>query len=190
MNYADWKVLELKNIISSSYIETNLKESPPPYERSKVVKYSGNRIEKIIDEEVVRGSFGRYNYPRYKETSFYIKQIVEEILKEKIYPTYYFDRFYFNGNSLRRHIDRQSCEISISVNIQNTTNVEWPLFFDYKGNNHGFIFNPGDAILYKGMEIEHWRNPLNAPPETFFHQAFFHYVRADGHFIQYAYDKI
>ena len=54
---------------------------------------------------------------------------LEEAIGRKLYNTYYYDRFYYPGQELTRHADRDACEISVSVHV--STNLEgkdadWP----------------------------------------------------------------
>ncbi len=49
--------------------------------------------------------------------------------------------------------------------------------------------NPGDAVLYRGMEVPHWREKMGGNKDSYFHQIFLHYVRADGYFLEFAYDQ-
>ena len=56
---------------------------------------------------------------------------LEEIIGRKLYNTYYYDRYYFPGQELTRHADRDACEISVSVHV--STNLEgkdadWPFW--------------------------------------------------------------
>ena len=47
---------------------------------------------------------------------------LEKELGRKLYNTYYYDRFYFPGQALTRHADRDACEISVTVHV--STNLE------------------------------------------------------------------
>ena len=47
---------------------------------------------------------------------------LEEALGRKLYNTYYYDRFYYPGQALSLHADRDACEISVSIHI--STNLE------------------------------------------------------------------
>jgi hypothetical protein len=50
--------------------------------------------------------------------------------------------------------------------------------------------NPGDAIIYRGCDIDHWRDTFEAGPNSFQVQAFFHYIDRSGpYYPEYAYDK-
>lgn len=161
----------------------------------------------------VEGSLSRYGYPlkEYKEAHTAIRFKVEKIIGRKLYNTYYFDRFYFPGQELEKHCDRESCEISVSLNI--STNLkgrdsEWPFWirtpFKYApedkkkknllddGEDRYAYLSPGDAVIYKGCECLHWRDPMPGiigNEKQYYHQIFFHYVLADGHNVHMAGDS-
>jgi len=143
-------------------------------------------------EQQVKGSVSRYYYPPYKEVYFEVKRKLEDIIGKKLYTTYYYDRFYFPGQELEKHKDRDACEISVSVHVG--TNLKDPWHFgitDNKGKDNLIVLNPGDGILYKGCENIHWRSPMpgkkrniirkfSGKESLYYHQIFFHYVLADG----------
>lgn len=93
-----------------------------PEERG-LINYLGSLENYVVLDEVqVRGSLSRYSHPYYKEAHYQIKKVVENIIGKKLYPTYYYDRFYFYNQELSKHVDREACEISVSVHI--STNLE------------------------------------------------------------------
>jgi hypothetical protein len=62
---------------------------------------------------------------------------------------------------------------------------------------------PGDAVLYKGCDRYHWRDPMPSfysktelfkrklfkqEDDSWYHQIFFHFVLADGYRAHFAYD--
>ena len=47
------------------------------------------------------------------------------------------------------------------------------------------MLEPGDILIYKGVESLHWRLPLE---NDFHYQAFFHYVDANGPHADKKYD--
>ena len=185
---SNWGLMYEKNFLDvSNFIED------PPKER-KFIKYVDNKIIEYGQGDVEYGSVSncssRYNYPKYKSLYYECKSKVEKIIGEKLYPTYYYDRFYFRGSDLKPHIDRPSCEISVSLNISTNLEYDWPLFFKVGEDIHGIPTDSGDAIIYKGMNIEHWRQTLVGSKKSYYHQVFFHFVRADGHYLEYAYDRL
>ena len=166
--------------------------------------YQGGKIIfKDVDEQVEK-SFSRYNYPEYKPAYDMIKKSLEKDLGVELFPTYYFERFYYVGSELKRHTDRGACEISVTLQISSNTDP-WPIYFKKPdGSESCAIMNNGDAVLYKGCKIEHWRNKLESRynkyqryfrkltkkgDDTYHHQIFFHYVSAQGENVHHAFDN-
>jgi hypothetical protein len=95
-------------------------------------------------------------------------------------PTYSYWRLYEKGNDLKRHIDRKSCEISTTLclgyDISNLkeTNYNWPIFVKDKnsGQSKPIYLEPGDMLIYRGCELEHWREPFLGLNHA---QVFLHY---------------
>jgi len=73
-------------------------------------------------ESQVEGSTSRYWHPQYRAIHSGIRMKLEEIIGRKLYNTYYYDRFYYPGQELTKHADRDACEISVSVHV--STNLE------------------------------------------------------------------
>lgn len=114
------------------------------------------------------------------------KEKVENITGLNLIPTYSMARIYTNGNELKRHTDRPSCEISVTVKLSDTKNYNYPIYMD----NHEVLLEDGDAVVYKGTEVQHWRNKCECPEKYFLGQLFLHYVQSDGLHNDHAYDKI
>jgi hypothetical protein len=106
---------------------------------------------------------------------------LENILGEELIPTYSYARLYTNGNVLESHKDRPSCEISITIQLGRSHHYSWPI---YAGGQR-FDLAEGDAMLYKGCEVEHWRDACAGPPDYYSGQVFCHFVRAQGPYAHY-----
>ena len=140
-------------------------------------------------EPQVNGSLARYNHPFYKATHYSLMKQIEGILSMDLLPTYYFDRFYYEGQKLDRHSDRPSCEISATVQISTNRDQAWPIWFELPDQTENSVsMKNGDMVLYRGCEREHWREPLTGE-NSYHHQIFFHYVNAQGPYVHYAYDR-
>ena len=132
-------------------------------------------------EQQVEGSLARYWHPQYRTIHTGVRKKLEEILGRKLYNTYYYDRYYFPGQELTIHADRDACEISVSIHI--STNLpddlkDWPLeiktpdtYTDkaktsilVPGEERSCILQPGDGMIYKGCERPHWRESMPTPP--------------------------
>ena len=170
-------------------------------------------------EPQVEGSLARYWHPQYRLIHTGVRKKLEEVIGRKLYNTYYYDRYYFPGQELSKHADRDACEISVSIHI--STNLpddlkDWPVkiktpdvYTDkmksailIPGEERSCVLNPGDGMIYKGCERPHWRDPLPIPrvrkrdkwlnkkqPEYYYHQIFFHYVLQDGMRAHMAWDR-
>ena len=110
---------------------------------------------------------------------------MEEATGLKLYPAYTYARIYKKGDVLKRHKDRFSCEISTTLNLGGDP---WPIHLEPRknvgipdgkkitvnSNNKGIsiILKPGDMLVYRGMELEHWREEFQGDNCA---QVFLHY---------------
>lgn len=187
MKITEWTAIPVKGIIDPTAYQQEV-----PEERG-VINYDkrGQVINHQTVEIQVNGAIARYNHPSHRSAHQDIQQRVQAIIGEKLYPTYYFDRFYFNGQELKKHTDRGSCEISVTVSIGHNLDYDWPIYFEMPdGRVEEFVMQPGDGVIYQGITLPHWREPMRGGRDSYFHQCFFHYVRADGDYLQYAFDAI
>ena len=106
---------------------------------------------------------------------------VEDIVGEELWPTYTHWRPYFFGNDLKKHKDRPSCEISLSVCIDKDK-TEWPLFI----NDVPIELDKGDAVISAGTEFKHYREKFEG---DYCVNVFLHYVRKNGIYKDFKYDK-
>ena len=102
-----------------------------------------------------------------------MQPLMEKKIKEKITPTYSYARVYKKGDILKRHKDRFSCEISTTLNLGGDP---WPIYLEPSGKEgkKGIKVNlkPGDMLIYKGCDLEHWREPFKGKDCV---QVFLHY---------------
>ena len=179
-------------IIKNLYDPKEFREDPPN-ERGSFYYYGKiDRFSHDPEEGQVNGSLARYNYPKFRYAHSQIRLKLEKIIGEELYNTYYYDRFYFSGQRLDRHTDRDACEISLTYQISANSKKKWPICVQTPDGEERYIeLNDGDAVLYKGCEIDHWREPLFSRhnfiqklliknDDTYHHQVFFHYVKANG----------
>lgn len=161
------------------------------------ISYLGSldKYQYLEEEQQVSGSLARYSHPMYKEAHSLIRKELEKHLGRKLYNTYYYDRFYFPGQELKKHTDRDACEISVTVHISTTLKNCWPICIETpSGEPRSLCLSAGDGMIYKGRERPHWRDPMPGKKKGWFrkgdyyHQIFFHYVLADGYFAHCAFD--
>ena len=188
---------------------------PVPKKRGLFNWKGSDELDKFTYEEVenqVNGSVARYWHPQYRKIHSEIRLILEQVIGRKLYNTYYYDRFYFPGQELKKHTDRPACEISVTIHVSTNIKESWPIWiktpdtFEDKtmktlitsGENRSVHLEAGDGMIYKGCERPHWRDPMpglleskiNKDESLYYHQIFFHYVLQDGIRAHHAWDMI
>lgn len=139
------------------------------------------------DQNQVIGAHSKYADPMMETLLLKLRPIMEEATGLKLIPTYSFYRVYRNGDELKPHKDRPSCEISCTLSFNYSyedTDFSWPIYMD----GAAIHLKPGDIAVYRGIENEHWRDKLEYKEEVWHVQAFLHYVDANGPHASWAYD--
>jgi hypothetical protein len=111
---------------------------------------------------------------------------VERATSLAVYPTYAYFRVYQRGDLLKRHTDRPACEISLSASLGCRTERPWPLWIEGPGGVSSIVLEAGDAVLYRGTECFHWREPFAGEHAV---QLFLHYVDQQGPHAEWKFDK-
>lgn len=147
-----------------------------------------NNFEFDINMYDLSNTHSTYSDPLIESILLKIQNNIEVSLDMKLFPTYSFYRLYRNGSILNKHVDRPSCEISCSLCFNysyDDSRYNWPIYM----NKTPINLKPGDAVIYKGMDVEHWRERLSCNSEDWQVQGFFHYVNSDGKYKEYKWDE-
>jgi hypothetical protein len=115
----------------------------------------------------------------------YLRPRIEERSGLHLSPTYSYFRIYKNGDLLKRHRDRPACEISVSLNIGQVPSDAWPFYVEGNAGPYGAMLSPGDALLYRGVDLFHWREPFQGNRLV---QVFLHYVDREGPYADQKFD--
>ena len=137
------------------------------------------------DDEQVPNTYSHYADVAMETLLLRTLPIMEKHTKLKLNPTYSYARIYKQGDVLKRHKDRFSREISTTLNLGGDS---WPIYLEPKKNvgipdgkkitvstnNKGvkIDLSPGDMLVYRGMELEHWREEFQGKDCA---QVFLHY---------------
>lgn len=84
-----------------------------------------------------------------------LRERIERETGLKLYPTFSFVRLYKEGDLLRKHIDQAANEVSISISIY--ASDPWPLEMTRGDEVFELDLEPGDGVIYRGMELAHER---------------------------------
>ena len=114
---------------------------------------------------------------------------IEEATGLELHPTYAYARWYAPGDELKIHRDRESCEITTTLNLGFEGN-QWPIYMgvdEQKQNCEKVDMNIGDAVIFRGQELYHWREKyIEGQWQA---QVFLHYVDKNGPHAEWKYDK-
>lgn len=125
----------------------------------------------------VPGSISFYKEPIFEKLLLYLLPLVENYTGYSLHKTYSYARKYNLGDELKPHTDRHACEITVSLCLRNESKP-WPIWvMDKKGQAHSFVMEAGDAVIFKGIELNHWREPNIYGICS---QVFLHYVNQYG----------
>jgi len=144
-------------------------------------------IDGTFTDKQAPGDFSKYGDPLMDTMLSLSLEQMQTLTSKELIPTYSYHRLYTTGTDLKRHKDRPSCEISTTICLgYDNTNVDasvypdwdWPIFVKEKnGKEIPVHMKPGDMIIYRGCELEHWREPLWGKNHA---QLFLHYNEKDG----------
>jgi len=126
--------------------------------------------------------------------------VMTQIVGRELLPTYDYLRIYREGDICRVHHDRPSCEHSLSLTLDYSDGVTWPLDVetaetqpsaavaeDFGASGYGSVaMEVGDAVLYRGVHHRHGRVVPN--PNAWSVHLFLHWVDRDGPFRDQAFD--
>tara|TARA_Y100001972_G_scaffold127027_1_gene182571 strand:+ start:1726 stop:2364 length:639 start_codon:yes stop_codon:yes gene_type:complete len=178
------KFIFVKNLISKElanylYKYTLLKEKCVMRMISVGMLHHQNSLGGMTDAQVPK-SFGSYGDFAMEVLLDDCTKKIEKITNLDLIPTNSFFRIYKHQNYLEKHIDRPSCEISATICLgydygKVHENYKWGMFV----NDKEIFTDVGDAIIYRGCEIEHSRNVFEGLNQS---QVFLHYNDLKGPF--------
>ena len=88
------------------------------------------------------------------------------------------------GGGMKRHTDRNAGEYAVSLCLSKDGN--YPLYFERtSGKVKAYELDPGDLVLYHGIEWPHWRPKYKGRRHI---QAFLCYVDKNGQYTEHKMD--
>lgn len=129
------------------------------------------------DDKQVPGSKSFYGMPLFEKLLEHLQPKIEAHTGVALFKTYSYARRYEIGNELKPHVDRKACEITATLALGFEGEI-WPIWVeDREKVHHSFLLQPGDALIFRGMELKHWREENRFGPCS---QVFLHYVDKNG----------
>ncbi len=126
--------------------------------------------------------------------------IISQLTGADLLPSYDYFRIYQKDDICRVHSDRPSSEHSVSLTLAYSDDLPWPLEVGSRRVTHeepcvegwgdepstAIEMQPGDAVLYRGIELRHGRTQPN--PNRWSAHLFLFWVERGGEFEHNAFD--
>ncbi|OYX08482.1 MAG: hypothetical protein B7Z08_09245 [Sphingomonadales bacterium 32-68-7] len=141
-------------------------------------------------------------YPKFAFFHWGLTSRVEELVGVPLLPSYCYFRLYREGDICKVHGDRLACEHSLSLTLDYSDGVPWPLevarepiaapyqradlAFAPEERSGSVSMEPGDAVLYQGVHHHHGRTAPN--PNAWSAHLFLHWVARGGPYADQAFD--
>ena len=170
-----------------------------------------SRENDIIDqspESSLYKSEGGYSFPPAVAMHRYMRDRLRGTLDFDLKETYAYCRKYDRGAYLKAHVDRPSCEISVTIclDYKSDDGTPWSIwaqndenYVDFDGTGQDMynisqgkphrkrtgkkiVLYPGDVLVYQGPNVIHWRDYFAG---SYSYHMFLHYTRPDGRIQQF-----
>jgi hypothetical protein len=106
---------------------------------------------------------------------------ISAVVGEATKPSYVYLASYLSGADLKKHIDREQCEFSITLCLDFSPEPQlatsWPIRLDTPQGTVTVYQALGDGLVYRGTKVPHYRHVLAEGHTST--SIFFHYVPAD-----------
>jgi hypothetical protein len=136
-----------------------------------------SRMTAIGDTQCAR-RFALHNEPLVRFFHHQLAAVMARVAGQPVLPSYCYLVGYREGAVLERHTDREQCEFTISLLVDAGPDCaaasSWPLWLDTKQGALAVHQVPGDALLFRGRQLPHWRPALG--PRQWSHSLLLHYV--------------
>tara|TARA_R100001163_G_C5066302_1_gene204686 strand:+ start:3756 stop:4388 length:633 start_codon:yes stop_codon:yes gene_type:complete len=178
LNFKKNKYDVLKNVLRDDYCHLfaeYFRNKAQTYEtmlKHTFISEFHNEFGTKFDRQVL-GAYSCYGDIMMEMLLVNMHALMEKNTGLRLQPNYSYARIYKTGHVLERHKDRLSCEISTTLNLGGDP---WPIYLEPSGregmNGLKVDLNPGDMLIYRGMDLEHWREPFQGSECI---QVFLHY---------------
>lgn len=155
-------------------------------QQAALFEYALTEAPVVAVDPEVPGTLVAYGDPRMEHLLEMLRPRIERESGRSLFPTYSYFRRYKRGDKLSRHVDREACEVSLSLNLGRQSDQPWPLWLEtYDKQARAIELEPGDAVVYRGIDLPHWREAFDGELTL---QVFLHYVDQNGPYAGFKFD--
>ena len=159
---------ELANFIFNYFL---LKRDAVDFMYKNNITYDNGMFGTWKDEQIPN-TYSHYADPVMETLLMKVLPVMKKHTGLDLVPTYSYARAYKKGDTLHKHKDRPSCEISTTIHLGGDP---WSIFIE----GEKVLLDIGDMLMYSGCDLEHWREPFEG---DICGQVFLHYNHLNGKF--------
>lgn len=129
-----------------------------------------------------------YGDPCYDTLMLYCLQAVSFCVDTKLVPLYTEAKAYSNNADILPQKHPEYCEHTVSLFLGGVYEKTWPLWVSNLDSPEApalLALNPGDAVIYRGNKLHHWRDNFEGISH---YQLEMHYAEAEGKYLDKRYD--
>ncbi|HWE30327.1 MAG TPA: hypothetical protein VHB97_20115 [Polyangia bacterium] len=121
----------------------------------------------------------RYNEPLLRYYQRELAPFISRVQGAAFKPSFGYFASYRRGATLKKHTDRPQCALTASLLLDfaggSSTGSAWPLYLELpaSGDQVSIALDVGDAVLFRGCELPHYREPFDGERSASY---FLHYV--------------
>jgi hypothetical protein len=152
-----------------------------PLERAAWRRYCRElHREGFFEEEATqfRGRLAIYQESLARSLHPQLNGLVRHVTGEALQPSFCYLAVYPKGSQLKKHRDREQCVWNLSLVLdaapERPTDGMWPIYLECNGQPVRVSLGIGDAVLYRGTDVPHWRDPL--AEQDYVTACFYHFV--------------
>jgi len=134
----------------------------------------------VLGDDQVERRHGWHNESVARFFHHQLTDFVSRVAGEPVKPAYSYSSAYRGSAALGAHMDRRQCEYTLSLLVDHSSASSpdpWPLWFLGPRGKVSVTLQPGDAVLFRGCELPHWRDA--APEDQDQIMLLFHWVPSD-----------
>lgn len=132
--------------------------------RSYYRRLAGEGYLELDTEQVIEKRLTIHDERVLRHVHRQMAPLVRAVTGEALKPSYSLLARYLEGAVLEKHVDRPQCRWNVSLALDDETDrgaVEpWPIYLRARNRTVGVKLGPGDALLYRGTDVPHWRKAL------------------------------
>ncbi len=154
----------------------------PPLQIAAMARYN----RRLVDSGFTAGSdiqvplrSARYNEPLLRYYQRELAPFISRVAGAAFKPSFGYFASYRHGATLKKHTDRPQCALTASLLLDfaagSSSANAWPLYLELpaSGEQVAIALDVGDAVLFRGCELPHYREPFAGERSASY---FLHYV--------------